>query len=219
MQTTILSHTHSFMQNWNNYCTWNIMKQSNKQNVSILQTTSAYWKKYISSQQPFKKTHQAGPKGCSRVAPSAMGVGASAKGKEVTSKADSADSAKSSAAPSVPPAAKSEEVAEMGNFLGRVGRSYWKNASDSLVLPHVVAIINMMLSWLIYMFLVDQPKLVGQKTSFLVGIGIFAIQGATVWPDVWCCIWETADTCKAPQMFVCMVCHGFDWAYFRHISK
>jgi len=47
-----------------------------------------------------------------------MGVGASAKGKEVTSKADSADSAKSSAAPSVPPAAKSEEVAEMGNYFG-----------------------------------------------------------------------------------------------------
>lgn len=39
-----IAHTHSFMQNWNNYCTWNIMKQSNKRNVSILQTTSAYWK-------------------------------------------------------------------------------------------------------------------------------------------------------------------------------
>lgn len=98
------------------------MTQSNKQNVSILipwkpSNIIGLLKKNTYLANSLSKTHQAEPNGCSRVAPSAMGVGASAKGKEVTSKADSADSAKSSAAPSVPPAAKSEEVAEMGNEL------------------------------------------------------------------------------------------------------
>lgn len=113
-----------------------------------------------------------------------MGVGASAKGKEVTSKADSADSAKSSAAPSVPPAAKSEEVAEMGNELVGSGCS---GATGKM--PAIIELVSAPFGRRQYDDVMINIHVLGRSTRArakdfllgpLVGKGIFAIQGATV---------------------------------------